>query len=49
MYSDPTGELQERLGMTLRTLDPGSAAEKGYISVAFAPQMGASPDLDFCV
>lgn len=29
MYSDPSGELQERLGMTLRTLDPGSDAEKG--------------------
>jgi hypothetical protein len=31
MYSDPSGELQERLGMTLRTLDPGSNAEKGYV------------------
>lgn len=31
MYSDPSGELQECLGMTLRTLDPGSQAEKGYV------------------
>ncbi|CAD6579295.1 MAG: hypothetical protein CYPHOPRED_000850 [Cyphobasidiales sp. Tagirdzhanova-0007] len=29
MYSDPSGELQERLGMTLRTLNPGKDAEKG--------------------
>jgi hypothetical protein len=29
MFSDPSGELQERLGMTWRTLDPGTDAEKG--------------------
>ena len=34
MYSDPSGELQERLGMTLRTLNPGTEAEKGYACTA---------------
>lgn len=29
MYSDPSGGLQERLGMTLRSLDPGPEADKG--------------------
>lgn len=32
MYTDPTGTLQDRLGMTYKTLDPGKEDEKGEYS-----------------
>jgi hypothetical protein len=46
MYSDPSGGLQEHLGMTLRTLDPGSDADKGYARLSgIDPAAADSPPL----